>query len=69
MEDEILWKSVICAKYGVSGGCWFSLLYGFGSISFIWRDILVVVHVNPWLYNFFVVNVELRIGDGSRVKF
>lgn len=64
-----MWKSVICAKYGVSGGGWYPSLNGVGSSSLIWRDILALVHANPRLYNFFVENMELKIGDGNRVKF
>lgn len=69
LEDEALWKSVICAKYGVSGGQWFPPLNDFVSVSIIWRDALAMSYLNPRLYNFFVQNVELRIGDGNRVKF
>lgn len=29
----------------------------------------MVVHANPRLYSFFVENVELKIGNGNRVKF
>ncbi|CAL5390961.1 unnamed protein product [Camellia sinensis] len=51
---------------------WISMypsLNGVGSVSIIWRDILAMVHANPRLHNFFVENVERKIGDGNRVKF
>ncbi|XP_028101426.1 uncharacterized protein LOC114300760 [Camellia sinensis] len=67
--DEALWKSMICAKYGVSGCHWFPPLNDLVSISIIWRDALAVSYLNLRLYNFYVENVELRISDGNRVKF
>lgn len=68
-EDEALWKSVICAKYGVSGDHWFPPMHALVSISAIWTQVLVVSYSNPRLHNFFLENVELRIGDGNKVKF
>lgn len=39
------------------------------SVSSIWREVLAVSFLNPSLYNFFLENVVIRIGDGNRVKF
>lgn len=35
LEDEALWKSVICAKYGVYGGQWFPTLNDLDHVSAI----------------------------------
>ncbi|KAL7177287.1 hypothetical protein ACSBR2_030606 [Camellia fascicularis] len=46
LEDDALWKSIICEKYGSIGGRWFPVLDTNGSTSKLWVDILSVAQSN-----------------------
>lgn len=39
------------------------------SCSRIWSDILSVAQSNPRLFNFYQENVEIKVGNGSRILF
>ncbi|CAL5359220.1 unnamed protein product [Camellia sinensis] len=69
LEDDALWKQVICGKYGSTGGRWLPSIEVSVKVSNIWRDILSVPQSNPRLHSLYVENVEIKIGNGNRVLF
>ncbi|XP_028106541.1 uncharacterized protein LOC114305626 [Camellia sinensis] len=69
VKDDALWKILICRRYGVESGRWFPFHMVDCNSSWIWSDILLVAQSNTRLFNFFMENVEIRVGSGSRIKF
>jgi len=67
VENQSLWKEVICAKYVPVDGRWFPKLFGRGSK--LWTDIIHAVQSNPELHQFYMNNSKIVLGDGRRVLF
>ncbi|XP_028070062.1 pentatricopeptide repeat-containing protein At4g26680, mitochondrial-like [Camellia sinensis] len=64
MEDNSLWKQLICSKYKSEGGRWFPFHVEANNISRLWSDILVVNESNSSLLNHYLHNTEIKIGNG-----
>lgn len=69
IEDDALWKAIVCCKYGSAGGKWLLSTNITGITSKIWRDIVEVSQSNPKLYTLFLENMEIIIGNGKRIMF
>lgn len=69
IEEGVLWKSVVCSKYGYSGGKWWPSVTDLSLVSKIWRDIVDIAQSSPNLFSFFVENTEITIEDGRRIRF
>ena len=61
LEDEALWKTVICAKYDVLEGQWFPRVNDLDHVSVIWRDVIVIPITNPNLHIFQKEVIQPRI--------
>lgn len=68
-EDNSLWKQLICNKYRSEGGRWFPFHAEATNISRVWSDNILVNESNNSLFNYYLHNVELRIGNGERLSF
>ncbi|CAL5366166.1 unnamed protein product [Camellia sinensis] len=67
-EDEALWKKVVCSKYNLNGGVWFPTLNQGKRASKLWSDILAAVEHRPMMFNFYTINVQIRVGNGNGVR-
>ncbi|XP_028072978.1 uncharacterized protein LOC114275182 [Camellia sinensis] len=65
VENQSLWKEVICAKYMLVDGRWLPKLIGRGSK--LWSDIIHVVLSNPELHQFYINNSQIVLRDERRV--
>ncbi|CAL5420590.1 unnamed protein product [Camellia sinensis] len=68
-EDQALWKDVVASKYSSFGGRWRPFLVEGIQCSRIWGDILNLEHINPNLFNFFMENSVIKVGNGRRISF
>ncbi|XP_028107063.1 uncharacterized protein LOC114306090 [Camellia sinensis] len=68
-EETALWKKVICSKYKVEGGKWLPDPQAASRCSKIWGDILVVAIQRTNLLQFYVTNLQIKVGNGCRVCF
>ena len=69
IEDNSLWKRVLCSRYQFSGGRWAPFSCSTASISRIWGGILSVGQANPLLLSIFLHNSKLVVGNGHRTHF
>ncbi|XP_028112042.1 uncharacterized protein LOC114310295 [Camellia sinensis] len=69
LEDTVIWKQVVCSKYGQSGGRWSLLTVESRMLSVMWQDIMSLASPNPSLREFFVSNFNIVIENGLRTKF
>ncbi|CAL5349898.1 unnamed protein product [Camellia sinensis] len=69
VEDGLLWKKVICSRYPPIGGRWYPFSVNFGICSKIWGAILKVSHSNSHIFNIFLNNSQLIVGNGGRIHF
>lgn len=68
-EETALWKKVICSKYKVEGGKWTPDAQPASRCSKIWGDILVVATQRASLLQFYVNNLQIKVGNRCRVCF
>ncbi|XP_028113696.1 uncharacterized protein LOC114311727 [Camellia sinensis] len=68
-EHDSLWKKVLCSKYRFQGEEWLPILGPGITSSRIWGDILTTVEQKENLLLFYVSNLQLRVGNGYRIKF
>ncbi|KAL7181996.1 hypothetical protein ACSBR1_040833 [Camellia fascicularis] len=68
-DDKAMWKIVLCAKYGLSGGSWFPFAEESCRLSTVWGGILALVSRNSDLGNFYIANCMIIPGNGSRIRF
>ncbi|XP_028085089.1 uncharacterized protein LOC114286192 [Camellia sinensis] len=68
-EDQALWKDVVASKYSSFGGRWRPFLVEGIQCSRIWGDILNLEHISPNLFNFFMENSVIKVGNGRRISF
>ncbi|KAI7988304.1 hypothetical protein LOK49_LG13G01113 [Camellia lanceoleosa] len=66
VEDKCSW---LANPYGQSGGRWSPAVAELGGVSILWKDILGLADRNPSLKEFFVSNLKIVLGNGSRAKF
>lgn len=69
VEENSLWKEVICGKYIEQGRGWFPSTVRDSRMSKIWGDIVNTVASRPELLHFFRSNAVVLIGDGQRARF
>ncbi|KAL7165332.1 hypothetical protein ACSBR2_041095 [Camellia fascicularis] len=67
LQDDSLWKQLICNKYGLVGGRCMPSFSTSANTSTVWRDILNMVLSNTRLQSFFEENVEITIGNDCRI--
>lgn len=68
-EHDSLWKRLICSKYNFQGGAWLPNLSSSTTFSKIWGGIIAAVEHQQSLLEFYVSNLQLKVGNGSRIKF
>ncbi|CAL5382198.1 unnamed protein product [Camellia sinensis] len=69
VENKSLWKKVIISKYGAEGGRWLPVKVLVGNESYVWSDILNVARTNIDLFQFFISNFKIEVGNGNRIEF
>ncbi|CAL5410995.1 unnamed protein product [Camellia sinensis] len=64
-----LWRRALCSKYKIDEACWNPP----GSFSYkhsrVWKDILSIGNHCNNIFNFYVDNCQIKVGDGNRIKF
>ncbi|XP_028055311.1 uncharacterized protein LOC114259498 [Camellia sinensis] len=68
-EEQVLWKQVLVCKYKAEGGNWRPDIHSGGRVSKIWGDILGAANQNVSLLQFYINNLQIRVGNGCRVSF
>ncbi|CAL5355404.1 unnamed protein product [Camellia sinensis] len=68
-EKQALWKRLIFSEYSIRTGSWFHSQGTITICSWIWKDIMGLASENPALFNFFLTNSELVIGNGGSISF
>ncbi|CAL5434764.1 unnamed protein product [Camellia sinensis] len=63
-EEQALWKQVLVCKYKAEGGNWRPDIHSGGRVSKIWGDILVAANQNVSLLQFYINNLQIRVGNG-----
>ena len=68
-EEQAQWKQVLVCKYKAEGGHWRPDIHSGGRVSKIWGDILGAANQNVSLLQFYINNLQIRVGNGCRVSF
>ncbi|XP_028110736.1 uncharacterized protein LOC114309229 [Camellia sinensis] len=66
VEDNALWKRVICSRYRPICGRWLLDFNATANCSVVWGGILRISQSNPNLVNSFLENIQIVVGDGAR---
>lgn len=69
IEDNSLWKQLICSKYKSERRRWCPFHVEANNISKLWSDILLVNESNSSLFNYYLHNTEIKIDNGERLSF
>ena len=69
MDKSSLWRKVLNAKYNMDGRDWIPKMELNRKVSTVWRDIMQIHTRQPLLFDIFMENAKLRVGDGSTIKF
>ena len=69
MEKSALWRKVLNAKYKIEGRDWIPTVELNRKVSKTWRDIMLICVRQPLLFEAFIENAKLRIGDGRSIMF
>ncbi|GFZ06765.1 hypothetical protein Acr_18g0009350 [Actinidia rufa] len=69
MDKSSLWRKVLNAKYNMDGRDWIPKMELNRKLSTVWRDIMQIHIMKPLLFDVFMENAKLRVGDGSTIKF
>ena len=69
MDKSSLWRKVLNAKYNMDGRDWIPKMELNRKVSTVWRDIMQIHTRQPLLFDIFMENAKLRVGDGRTIKF
>ncbi|XP_028059660.1 uncharacterized protein LOC114263352 [Camellia sinensis] len=68
-EVNALWRRMLCNKYMIEEFHWLPPINSPARFSRIWGDVLAVASLNQPLVEFFVEKYQIKVGNGSRIKF
>lgn len=68
-QINALWRRVICSKYKIIENCWHPLVRPSYKHSRIWSDILSIRASSNSIFNFFLANCLIKVGNENRIKF
>ena len=68
-ERSALSRKVLNAKYKMEGRDWIPKVEQNRKVSNVWRDIMQIRERQPLLFEAFIENAKLRVGDGSSIMF
>ncbi|KAL7161870.1 hypothetical protein ACSBR2_042363 [Camellia fascicularis] len=68
-QTNALWRRIICSKYKIEVHCWHPPVNFSYKHSRVWKDILFIGDHSSIIVNFFLVNCQIKVGDGSRIRF
>ncbi|GMP36558.1 hypothetical protein CsSME_00008648 [Camellia sinensis var. sinensis] len=68
-EKQALWRRLICSKNSTRTGSWYHSQGTIIICSSIWKDIMGLALENPALFNFFLTNSKVVIGNGASISF
>ncbi|XP_028098761.1 uncharacterized protein LOC114298400 [Camellia sinensis] len=66
VEDDALWKSIVCSMYGKKGKGWWPARRVESRVSPIWQGI---AKDNPLMVEFYLENAKVSTRNGERIKF
>lgn len=69
MEKDALWRKVINSKYKMEGLGWVPNMELNRKVFNIWRDIMQVQTRQPQMFETFMENAKLKVGDGRTILF
>ena len=69
VERNSLWKRIICSKSQDSMEGWMPVVESASKCSRVWQDIISIHHQHPMEFGFFKENLEIQLGNGSRIRF
>ena len=69
MEKSALWRKVLNEKYKMGGRDWIPKVELNRKLSNIWRDNMQNHVRQPLLFEAFIENAKLKVGDGSSIMF
>ncbi|CAL5404505.1 unnamed protein product [Camellia sinensis] len=68
-QVNFLWRRAICSKYNIDEASWHPPLKPSYKHSRVWKDILSIGIHSTNVFNFYIDNCQIQVGDGSRIKF
>ncbi|GMP55749.1 hypothetical protein CsSME_00020479 [Camellia sinensis var. sinensis] len=68
-QINALWRRAICSKYKIDVLCWFPPMKPSYKHSSLWKDIISIGSYSSIIYNFFLGNCLIKVGNGNRIKF
>ncbi|CAL5385255.1 unnamed protein product [Camellia sinensis] len=68
-EVNALWRRLLCSKYMFEENNWIPTVNSSSRYSRIWSDILATIGQNQPLKEFYLVQFQIKVGNGCRIKF
>ncbi|CAL5397362.1 unnamed protein product [Camellia sinensis] len=68
-QINALWRRAICSKYKIDELCWFPPMKSSYKHSRLWKDIISIGSHSSIIYNFYLGNCIIKVGNGNRNKF
>lgn len=69
MEKSALWRRVLSAKYNMESRDWSPRLDLNRRVPTVWRVVMQILIRHPLLFDDYVENAKLKVGDGSTIRF
>ncbi|XP_028099375.1 uncharacterized protein LOC114298914 [Camellia sinensis] len=64
-----LWRRAICNKYNIDEVSWHPPLKFTYKHSRVWKGLSSIGNHSTNIYNFYIDNCQIQVGDGNRIKF
>ncbi|KAL7183910.1 hypothetical protein ACSBR2_026144 [Camellia fascicularis] len=68
-QINALWRRAICNKYKIIEDCWHPLIRPSYKHSRMWSGILSIEASSSSIFNFFLANCPIKVGNGNRIRF